>query len=170
MPRYDIHHSRVFAVKAYRYYRTAIICAEEMSDELCYEEDERYFNLETYVRWYEAIEKAVVIWLYYLGIRIDPVIRRRHVRRNRGYVHRYHETFLWTLSCPDNPFFEIFDLRDLLPGLREDKKIRNRWRHGCLPHPNPCDDWEGLADYLNFVNNDLEDTLNTFTERWVGIW
>ena len=51
-------------MKAYRYYRTAIICAEELSDELCYEEDEKYFNVETYVRWYEAIKKAIVIWLY----------------------------------------------------------------------------------------------------------
>lgn len=57
-------------MKAHRYYRVAIIYAEEMSDELCYEEDERYFNVETYARWYEAIEKAVVIWLYYLGIRV----------------------------------------------------------------------------------------------------
>ena len=71
MPCYTIHHSRVFAVKAYRYYRTAIICAEEISDELSCEEEERYFSFETYVRWYEAIEKAVVIWLYYLGTRVS---------------------------------------------------------------------------------------------------
>ena len=48
-------------MKAYKYCRMVIICAEETSDELCYEDEERYFNFETCVRWYEAIEKAVVI-------------------------------------------------------------------------------------------------------------
>ena len=139
----------VSAVKAYRYYRTALICAEEMSDELKYEEEDRYFNFETYVRWYEAIEKAVVIWLYYLGIRIDPVVRRGRIQRNRGRVHRYHEAFLDTLGYPGNPFFEIFNRDDLLASLRSDKQIRNEWRHGWRPVWDLRGIWEHLVAYLN---------------------
>ena len=159
----------VSAVKAYRYYRTALICAEEMSDELCYEENERYFNVETYVRWYEAIEKAVVIWLYYLGIRIDPVIRRGLVQRNHGRVHRYHEAFLDTLAYPGNPFFETFSRPGLLDDLRGDKKLRNQLRHGWRPVWDLRGIWEHLVAFLSIVNDVLEDTLNTFTQIWVGI-
>ena len=134
-----------------------------MSDELGYEEDERYFNVETYARWYEAIEKAVVIWLYYLGIRVQP-------GRLRGRVHRYHEAVLETLGHPDNPFFEIFSEGNLLDGLRTDKRLRNKWRHDNLPVPNPFETWEDLAEYLRIVNDALEDTLVMFGEKRVEIW
>ena len=128
-----------------------------MSDELGYEEEERYFNVETYVRWYEAIEKALVIWLYYLGFRVAS-----------GYLHgkghRFHEAVLDALGHPDNPFFEIFSRPDLLADLRHIKKFRNIWRHSNLPCSIPCEDWEGLAAYHSMVNDALEDAFTTFSE------
>lgn len=151
----------VFAVKAYRYYRTAIICAQEMSDQVSYEEEERCFNVETYVRWYEAIEKAVVIWLYYLGGRV-------YSSTGRVGVHTYHEAVLESLSHRDNPFFEIFNRPYLLACLRKDKQRRNKWRHDTLTISNPCGSWEVLAAYLTMVNDALEDALNKFTEIRVG--
>ena len=162
MLRYVIRRLRVSAVKAYRYYRTAIICAQEMSDELCYENEERHFNVETHVRWYEAIEKALVIWLHYLGF---PVLSGAL----RGKGHRFHEAFLDTLGHPDNPFFEIFSRYGLLADLRHIKKFRNIWRHSNLPCSIPCEDWEcedweGLAAYHSMVNDALEDAFTTFSE------
>ena len=150
-------------MRAYRYYRTAIICAEEITDELEYEEEERYFNLETYVRWYEAIEKAVVIWLYELGIQVSSGMLD-------GRYRGYHEAFLYTLSHPDNPFFEIFRQCNLLPGLHVDKDLRNRWRHDNQPILNPFEDWDCLARYLSVVNAALGDALDTFGEMRVSIW
>ena len=147
-------------MEAYRYYRTAIIYAEEMSDELGYEEEERYFNVETYVRWYEAIEKALVIWLYYLGVRIDSGTRC-------GRVHRYHEAVLQSLSCPDNPFFRVFKRRDLLGCMRGDKQIRNKWRHDNLPAPSPFASWEDLVAYTGLVNDALEHALYVFSKKRV---
>ena len=134
-----------------------------MSDELCYEEEERYFNVETYVRWYEAIEKALVIWLHYLGFRVLSGALR-------GKGHRFHEAFLDSLGHPDNPFFEIFSRPGLLADLRTDKKLRNIWRHSSQPCWNPyedweCEDWENLVDYLSIVNVALEDALTTFAEK-----
>ena len=96
-----------------------MICAQELSDELCYEKEKRYFNVETYVRDYEAIEKALVIWLHSLGF---PVLSGAL----RGKGHRFHEAFLNTLGHPDNPFFEIFHQDYLLNGLRGDKRLRNK--------------------------------------------
>ena len=134
-----------------------------MSDELTYEKGERYFNVETYVRWHEAIEKAVLIWLYYLGIRVGAGMLG-------GRVRGYHEAFLYTLSHPDNPFFEIFGQRNILPDLCVDNKIRNKWRHDNLPISNPFEDWETLARYQSTVNAALGDALDTFGEIRVGIW
>ena len=134
-----------------------------MSDELGYEEEERYFNFETYVRWYEAIEKAVVIWLYYLGVRVDSGIRR-------SGGHRYHEAVLESLGHPDNPFFDIFDQYYLLTALREDKKLRNEWRHGKPLVMDLHRIWPHLTGYLRFINAALGDALKTFSEIRVGIW
>ncbi len=136
-----------------------------MSDELCYEQEERHFNLETRVRWYEAIEKALVIWLRYLGFRVLSGTLR-------GKGHRFHEAVLDTLGHPDNPFLEIFSRPGLLADLREDKKLRNIWRHSnqtySLPCENwECEDWENHTDYLSMVNDALEDAFTTFSEMRV---
>ena len=133
-----------------------------MSDEPCYEKEERRFNIETYVRWYEAIEKALVIWLHYLGFRVLS-------GSLRGRGHRFHEAVLDTLGHPDNPFFEIFSRSGLLADLREDKRFRNIWRHSNEPCSYPCEDWEcetweNFADYLSMVNDALEDAFTTFSE------
>ena len=128
-----------------------------MSGELGYEED-RYFNVETYVRWYEAIEKAVVIWLYYLGIRVSSgMLGGRH----RGY----HEAFLYTLSRPENPFFEVFNKPYLFACLYEAKKIRNEWRHDSLCFERPFRQLKLLVYCLSIFNDALEDAIELFSEK-----
>ena len=150
------------AVKAYRYYRLALICAEELSDGLGHEKEERYFSVKVYARWYEAIEKAVVIWLYHLGIRVGAGMLG-------GRVRGYHEAFLYTLSHPDNPFFEVFNRPDLLACLHEARKIRNGWRHGWLLVLELGAGWEIMAGNIDYVIDALEDAFTTFSEIQVGI-
>ena len=114
------------------------------------------------MRWYEAVEKALVIWLYYLGVRVTFNTRR-------GRVHRYHEEVLESLGNPENPFFDIFNRHYLLPGLREHKRIRNAWRHGSLPYKT-CVNWYSVKAYLGDVNDALDDALETFSEKRLEIW
>ena len=115
------------------------------------------------MRWYEAFENAIVIWLYYLGVRV-------HSGTRRGLVHRYHEEVLENLGCPDNPFFDIFNRRDLLPRLREHKRMRNAWRHGSLPSEESCANWRLVTTYLGDVSGALDDAFETFSEKRLEIW
>lgn len=115
------------------------------------------------MRWYEAVEKALVIWLHYLGVRV-------HSGTRCGRSHRYHEEVLESLGHPENPFFEIFTGRGLLPYLREDKRLRSKWRHDKLLAATPSVNWELLTCHLRIVNDALEDALETFSDERVGIW
>ena len=115
------------------------------------------------MRWYEAVEKALVIWLYYLGLRL---ISDNHLAR----VHKYHEEIIESLGSSANPFWEVFRRRDfrrreLLPLLRGDMSIRNKWHHDHLPVQNPFETWEDLASHLRNVNDALEDALVIFGEN-----
>ena len=94
------------------------------------------------MRWYEAIEKAIVIWLRYLGIGVETGRSREHryheaVLGRRSREHSFHEGFLESLSYQGNPFFEVFDRHGLVDDLRLDKRLRNNWRHDKLPIQNP---------------------------------
>lgn len=116
------------------------------------------------MRWYEAVTEALSIWLYYLGIRVYSGTRR-------GRAHKYHEHVLESLGRPDNPFYEIFSGRGLVPYLRQDRRFQYqyRWRYENLPVTNPFGNWELLASYLRVVNDALEDALETFSDELVGI-
>ena len=96
------------------------------------------------MRWYEAVEKALVIWLYYLGVQFP-----------RG---------LESLSHEDSPFCRIFRRRGLLPCLRGTKRLRNKWRRDHQPIQNPFQSWEDLVSYLRVVNDALEDALIIFDD------
>ena len=115
------------------------------------------------MRWYEAVEKALVTWLYYLGFR--SISDNRLVR-----VHKYHEELIESLGSAVNPFWEVFRRRDLrrrelLPLLRRDMQLRNKWHHDHPPVQNPFETWEDLASHLCIVKDALEDTLIIFGEN-----
>lgn len=116
------------------------------------------FSDETFVRWYEAFENAIVIWLYYLGVDVCTSTRR-------GLFHRFHEEVLESLGRPDNPFFDIFNRRDLLHDLREHKRMRNAWRHDSLPFEKYYTNWRSVTTYLGDANNALGDAFETFSEK-----
>ena len=115
------------------------------------------------MRWYEAVAEAVAIWLYYLGIRAYSGTRR-------GRAHRYHEHVLESLNHPENPFYEVFCGRGLVPYLRHDRRLQYRWRRDNLPVTNPFGNWELLASYLRVVNDALEDALEIFSDECVRTW
>ena len=112
--------------------------------------------------------RALVIWLYYLDFRI---ISDNYLVR----VHKYHEELMETLGHSTNPFWEAFRRRDfrrreLLPLLRKDMDLRNKWHHDHLPVQNPFESWEDLVAHLRLVNDALEDALETFSNEQVGIY